>query len=119
MDGNALPVSPDDLYARLGTANAPLLIDVRRAQAFEADDRLIIGSARRLPDDVSDWRSALPAWAAVSSPTACTVTKSAKAWPAPCEAAAFRPPTSKAASRLGRSGSFRRAASAAQSKTNG
>jgi rhodanese-related sulfurtransferase len=60
MDGNSLPVSPDDLYARLGTANAPLLIDVRRAPAFEADDRLIIGSARRLPEDVSSWLKALP-----------------------------------------------------------
>ena len=60
MDGNAHPVSPDDLYARLGTASAPLLIDVRRAQAFETDDRLIVGSARRLPDKVSEWRGALP-----------------------------------------------------------
>jgi rhodanese-related sulfurtransferase len=60
MDGNALPISPDGLYARVGTAKAPLLIDVRRVQAFEADDRLIIGSARRLPEDVSDWRKALP-----------------------------------------------------------
>jgi hypothetical protein len=32
MDGNALPVSPDDLYARLGTAAALLLIDVRRRE---------------------------------------------------------------------------------------
>jgi hypothetical protein len=39
MDRNALPFSPDDLYARLGTANAPLLIDVRRREAFDADDR--------------------------------------------------------------------------------
>jgi len=62
MDGNSLPVSPDDLYARLGTAQAPLLIDVRRVQAFEADDRLIIGSARRRPEpeDVSLWLKALP-----------------------------------------------------------
>ena len=60
MDGNSLFVSSDDLYARLGTANAPLLIDVRRAQAFDADDRLIIGSARRLPEDVSSWRKTLP-----------------------------------------------------------
>ena len=60
MDGNALSVSPDKLYARLGTAKSPLLIDVRRAPAFEADDRLIIGSARRLPEQVSDWRGALP-----------------------------------------------------------
>jgi len=53
MDGNAHPVLPDDLYARLdarfGTAKAPL-IDVRRREAFDADKFLIIGAARRLPD---------------------------------------------------------------------
>jgi rhodanese-related sulfurtransferase len=61
MDVNALPVSAEDLYARLGTAKAPLLIDVRRREAFDADKSLIIGAARRLPDDVSKWRNALPA----------------------------------------------------------
>ena len=61
MDGNALPLSPDNLYASLGTAKAPLLIDVRRREAFDADKFLIIGAARRLPDDVSQWRNALPA----------------------------------------------------------
>jgi rhodanese-related sulfurtransferase len=61
MDVNALPVSPEDLYSRLGTANAPLLIDVRRREAFDAGQLLIIGAARRLPDDVSEWGSALPA----------------------------------------------------------
>jgi rhodanese-related sulfurtransferase len=61
MDGNAPSISPDALYARLGTAKAPLLIDVRRAQAFDADDRLIVGSARRLPEEVSTWQHALPA----------------------------------------------------------
>jgi rhodanese-related sulfurtransferase len=65
MTGNALPVSPDELYARLGTAQAPLLIDVRRAPAFDDDDGLIIGSARRLPDDVAGWRNNLPAGRAV------------------------------------------------------
>jgi len=74
MDGNALSVSPDDLYERLGTGKAPLLIDVRRAQAFDADDRLIIGSARRLPEEVSSWQKALPV-AAKSLPTADTGTK--------------------------------------------
>ncbi len=56
---------PNDLYARLGTAKAPLLLDVRRAQAFETDDQLIVGSARRLPEDVVGWRNALPAGRAV------------------------------------------------------
>jgi len=61
MDGNAPLVSSNDLYARLGTAKAPLLIDVRRREAFDADTSLIIGAARRLPEDVSEWRNALPA----------------------------------------------------------
>jgi rhodanese-related sulfurtransferase len=61
MDGKALPVSPDELYARLGTASGPLLIDVRKLPAFDSDDRLVIGSLRRLPENVSDWRNALPA----------------------------------------------------------
>ena len=61
MDGRPLSISPQDVYAKLGTAAAPLLIDVRRAAAFDADDRLIIGSARRLPDQVTGWRGALPA----------------------------------------------------------
>ena len=61
MDVNALPISPEDLCAHLGTARAPLLIDVRRREAFDSGQSLIIGAARRLPDDVSTWRSALPA----------------------------------------------------------
>ena len=61
MDGTALSVSPETLYPRLGTARSPLLIDVRRAPAFEGTDRLIIGAARRLPDDVSRWRAELSA----------------------------------------------------------
>ena len=48
----SLQFLPTDLYSRLGTAAAPLLIDVRTAQAFEADDRLIIGALRHAPDDV-------------------------------------------------------------------
>ena len=60
MDVNAHPVSPEDLYARLGTAQAPLLIDVRRREVFDADQFLIIGAARRLPEDVSAWQNALP-----------------------------------------------------------
>jgi superoxide dismutase, Fe-Mn family len=41
MDG-ALPVPPNDLYKRLGTASAPVLLDVRGQESFSADDRLII-----------------------------------------------------------------------------
>ena len=65
MDGSAPPVTANDLYAQLGTAAAPLLIDVRRQDAFNADDRLIIGASRRPPDDVAHWRDQLPAGPAV------------------------------------------------------
>jgi rhodanese-related sulfurtransferase len=65
MDGQALPISPTDLYRHLGTAKAPLLIDVRRAPAFETDDHRIIGAARRLPDDLASWSGALPKGRAV------------------------------------------------------
>jgi len=37
-----------------------LLIDVRRRETFDADQLLIIGAARRLPEDISKWRNALP-----------------------------------------------------------
>jgi len=65
MDGPTLSISADALYSRLGTANAPVLIDVRSQQAFEADDRLIVGASRRQPDDVSKWQMVLPTGRAV------------------------------------------------------
>src|SRR5712671_902866 len=60
MDGNTHLVSPTDLYAHLGTASAPLLIDVRRNDAFNTDDTMIIGALRRLPEDVEHWQKELP-----------------------------------------------------------
>src|SRR5512147_2061765 len=54
--GGIPSVSPHDLYARLGTASAPLLLDVRREDAFAAGDRLIIGAVHRAPEDVEWWR---------------------------------------------------------------
>ena len=60
MDGKLFPISPIDLYARLGTASAPVLLDVRRHDAFLADDRLIVGAFQRHPADVEHWRPDLP-----------------------------------------------------------
>jgi rhodanese-related sulfurtransferase len=60
MDGSSPSISPDDLYARLGTAAAPVLVDVRPSDAFDADDRLIAGAVRGDPDDRSRWQSELP-----------------------------------------------------------
>jgi rhodanese-related sulfurtransferase len=55
MDGKAHPISSFELYARLGTALAPLLLDVRRDQAFSEDGGLIISALRRTPGDVERW----------------------------------------------------------------
>jgi rhodanese-related sulfurtransferase len=56
MDVQPASVSPHDLYAKLGTAAAPLLLDVRRQDAFDADDALIVGAIRRTPETVSQWQ---------------------------------------------------------------
>ena len=58
MDG--MSVSSQELYARLGTAAAPVLVDVRRAEAFGADQVVIIGAVHRPPESVSDWLADLP-----------------------------------------------------------
>ena len=60
MDGQQPSISPTDLYAWLGTAAAPLVIDVRRTPAFEAADSLIASAFHRNPDDVAHWSRQLP-----------------------------------------------------------
>jgi rhodanese-related sulfurtransferase len=55
------PISPRSLHAHFGTAASPLIVDVRRAPAFDADDTLIAGALRRLPEDAGAWARALPA----------------------------------------------------------
>ncbi|MEA2933824.1 MAG: hypothetical protein QOD74_470 [Variibacter sp.] len=60
MDGKSLPISPTDLYARIGTGLAPVLLDVRRGEAFDADDTLIIGAFHRDPEKVELWQKELP-----------------------------------------------------------
>src|SRR5205823_4288453 len=53
-------VSAQTFYAQLGTAAAPILIDVRRPPTFAADQSMIIGAIRRPPDAVAEWGAALP-----------------------------------------------------------
>jgi len=60
MDRNHLSVSAAKLYAHLGTASPPMLVDVRRQDAFDADDRQIIGALRRAPDEVDRWSWGCP-----------------------------------------------------------
>jgi rhodanese-related sulfurtransferase len=61
MDGSKpTSISAQDLYSSIGTAIAPVIIDVRRGAAFAADNRMIVGAIRRNPDEVQDWRQELP-----------------------------------------------------------
>ena len=48
-------ISPDKLARLIGTANMPVLIDVRTEADFAADPRLIPGTVRRSHEDAADW----------------------------------------------------------------
>lgn len=50
-----LEISPDKLNRIIGTPNAPVIIDVRTAEDFAADPRLVPGSIRRSHTDVREW----------------------------------------------------------------
>jgi rhodanese-related sulfurtransferase len=56
MDGQAHSISSQQLYENLGTASAPILVDVRRHDMFGTDDRLIIGALYRPPEEVERWQ---------------------------------------------------------------
>src|SRR5882762_2563627 len=59
MDGK-LSISPLELYAAVGTAAAPTIIDVRRDAAFAADDRMLVSAVRQSAPDVGEWGRHLP-----------------------------------------------------------
>ncbi len=60
MDGNLHSISPVDLYARLGTAAAPVVVDVRREGEFDDGEDLIIGAIRPPANDIVHWLNKLP-----------------------------------------------------------
>jgi rhodanese-related sulfurtransferase len=53
-------ISTADLYARLGTDAAPVVVDVRRTADFGKADTLIVSAFHRPPDEVEQWRQQLP-----------------------------------------------------------
>lgn len=55
-------VSPSDLQLLLAGFPPPTLVDVRRAEAFTRDPRVIPGALRRLPETVSAWAGELDPW---------------------------------------------------------
>ncbi len=58
---NTVSISPQSLYAGIGSAAAPLVIDVRRGAAFDADDHMLVAAVRRDPDDIAGWWRGLAA----------------------------------------------------------
>jgi rhodanese-related sulfurtransferase len=60
MDESRFFISPKGLYSRLGAETAPVVVDVRRSAAFEADGSMIVGAIRREAAEVDRWRRDLP-----------------------------------------------------------
>jgi thiosulfate sulfurtransferase len=54
-------VSVENLRELLASSVPPIVIDVRRQQAFAESPAMIPGSLRRLPESVESWASELPA----------------------------------------------------------
>jgi rhodanese-related sulfurtransferase len=60
MDGTPNPILANDLYARLGTTSAPIVLDVRRPDAFSADDRVIVSAVHCDIASRRQWLDDLP-----------------------------------------------------------
>ena len=60
MDTVSLPYSTSDLLDTMGSAAAPLVVDVRRRAALESDATMIAGATWRDPFAVADWEKYLP-----------------------------------------------------------
>ena len=53
-------ISTSSIQSQLGNAKAPLLIDVRRQAAFDADTQMIAGATWRDPFAIADWAKFMP-----------------------------------------------------------
>jgi rhodanese-related sulfurtransferase len=60
MDGTPNAILADDLYARLGTVSAPIVFDVRRGDAFNTDDRVIVSAVHCEVDGGRRWLDGVP-----------------------------------------------------------
>ena len=58
--GNRNSISPNALYARLGSESAPIIVDVRRDADFAGADTLVADAFHRSPDQAEQWRTDLP-----------------------------------------------------------
>src|ERR1700726_2677969 len=83
MDDRKHSISPDILYARLGSDAAPIIVDVRRDADFAGAETLLADAFHRSRTPSNNGKPICRAGAR-SSPTAFTDVKSAKAWPLHC-----------------------------------
>src|SRR5258707_2271156 len=60
MDDRKHSISPEILYARLGSDAAPIIVDVRRDADFAGAETLVADAFHRSPDHVEQWRTDLP-----------------------------------------------------------
>jgi len=61
----ALSITASQLRSELSGGNAPIVIDVRRRQAFVESDGMLSGALRRDPEQVRAWAKTLPSANAV------------------------------------------------------
>lgn len=59
-EASRFSISPLALYAALGTAQAPSLIDVRPSPIFDHGDVMIVSALRRAPEATESWVQTLP-----------------------------------------------------------
>ncbi len=57
----AVSISVSRLQSEIDSAHPPIVIDVRRREAFIEDNRMLSGALRRAPDSVTAWGKTLPA----------------------------------------------------------
>jgi rhodanese-related sulfurtransferase len=60
MDTVPSAITVATLASQIGSRHAPVVIDVRREEAFAADPVMIAGALRRAHDQVAAWRTGLP-----------------------------------------------------------
>jgi rhodanese-related sulfurtransferase len=48
-------IAPNELYRLQGGPRCPLILDVRKAPAFAADDAMLPGALRVAPDAIAGW----------------------------------------------------------------
>jgi|SRR5450631_1676513 rhodanese-related sulfurtransferase len=60
MERRKTSITPDALYAQLGSEAAPITVNVRRDTDFSSADRLVADAFHCSPESVEEWRTRLP-----------------------------------------------------------